>query len=403
MKGDPSEMMSDWFPETPPQAAPFGFFAYASTPPSIPETIKAAIQGINRSQVANIRSWEDLEIGGKIIIGDICAAIDGADFFCADVTTINPNVMFELGYAIAQNKRIWLIRDESYADSRKEFEQLKVLTTVGYSPYENSEEIIKAFFAHKPHTTTNETIFSQSVEPLLAPTTTEARTLVYLKSRFDTEASVRITRVLQDTRLRLTIDDPRETSVRPLTWYGQKLYEGMAFVAHFLSAAREGHRLHNARYALVSGLARGFRLKALLLTEQDDLLAPVDYRDAIRVYATPSEAARLIAEWVEPITAEHAQKSVTPKAYIDVARLATELKGFHLQLGEYVAENEASRLNEYFVETTAYTDVLNGTHTVFVGRKGTGKTANLLRAAAAIGGDVQNLVVLIKPPGRGSA
>lgn len=136
-----------------------------------------------------------------------------------------------------------------------------------------------------------------------------------------------------------------------------------------------------------------------MLTEQDDLLAPLDYRDAMRVYTTPTEAARITADWVQPLAAQRAPQASKPKPYVDVVRLATELKDFHLELGEYVAENEADRLNAYFVETTAYSDVVNGTHTIFVGRKGTGKTANLLRAAEKIGSDVQNLVVLIKPPG----
>ena len=88
---------------------PSGFFAYASTPPDIPATISAAIQSINQTQTAKIKSWESLQINGKYIIAEICAAIDASDFFCADVTGINPNVMFELGFAIARNKRIWLI------------------------------------------------------------------------------------------------------------------------------------------------------------------------------------------------------------------------------------------------------------------------------------------------------
>jgi len=393
-------LQSDWLLEATSCPAPSGFFAYASSPPSIPETIKAAIQGIDRSQAATVVSWESLEVGGKFVIGEICAAIDKAQFFCADITTINANVMFELGYAIAQNKRIWLVRDDSYTDSRKEFEQLKVLTTVGYSPYVNSADIIKGFFLEHPHTTIEATIFRLSIESSLGPASAGSETLLYLKSRLDTEASVRISRVLEDCEIPLTIDDPRETSVRPLTWYGQKLYGAIGFAAHFLSPAREGFRLHNARYAFVSGLARGFGIPSLMLTEQNDLLAPIDYRDAMSLYATPAEAARLTNEWLDSVPALRNRGHHKPKAaYANVIRLATELKDFHLQLGEYVAENEADRLGSYFVETTAYTDVVNGTHTIFVGRKGTGKTANLIRAAAQIGGDIQNLVVIIKPPG----
>ncbi|HUV69102.1 MAG TPA: hypothetical protein VMW15_05525 [Terracidiphilus sp.] len=91
---------------------PNGFFAYPSTPPAIPPTIAGAIAGINATQRASIKSWEEMRVGGKVIIGEICEAIDDADFLCADITGINPNVMFEIGYAIATDKRIWLIRDE---------------------------------------------------------------------------------------------------------------------------------------------------------------------------------------------------------------------------------------------------------------------------------------------------
>jgi hypothetical protein len=171
-------------------------------------------------------------------------------------------------------------------------------------------------------------------------------------------------------------------------------------VAHFLSALREGFRLHNARYALVAGLARGFDVPSLMLTEQSDMLSPIDYRDALCYYTTPSEAARLTGAWLEPIVLARGVQYVTHTTnYAKALKLATELKDFHLNLGDYVAENESRRLLDYFVETTAYMNVVNGTHTIYVGRKGTGKTALLIRAADQIGADVQNLVVLIKPVG----
>jgi hypothetical protein len=88
----------DWSPTLAEMDLPCGFFAYPSSPPSIPPTITAAIEGINRTQAATIRSWETLGINGHYIIEEICGAIDEADFFCADVTGINANVMFELGY-----------------------------------------------------------------------------------------------------------------------------------------------------------------------------------------------------------------------------------------------------------------------------------------------------------------
>ena len=205
---------------------------------------------------------------------------------------------------------------------------------------------------------------------------------------------------MQDSKLPLIVDDPRETSVQPLDWYAQKLFGAIALATHFLSPTREGFRLHNARYALVSGLARGFDVRTLMLTEQSDLLSPIDYRDAIRYYTTPTEAAKEAERWLQPIALGRTDQSSVPRrSYMDVLKLATELKDFHLELGDYVAENESQRLPDYFVETTSFMDVVNGTHAIFVGRKGTGKTSNLIKAASLIGSDVQNLVVLIKPVG----
>jgi hypothetical protein len=378
---------------------PTGFFAYAATPHSIPATIKAAIESVNKSQNAKLVSWEGLEIGGKYIIQEICNTIDDCDFFCADITTINPNVMFELGFAIARDKRIWLIRDDSYVDSKAEFDQLRLLTTVGYRPYTNAEQIIKGFFADNPHSTLEETIFRQSIDPLLGPSN-ESEPLLYLKSRHDTEGSVRVSRVMERLNPKPILDDPRESSVQPLYWYGQKILHAPGILVHFLSPQRDGSRLTTARYALVSGLAKGFDTPLLMLTEQQGVLAPMDYRDQMRYYTTPAEAGKLTEEWLLQISGTGVSLAASARPnHIGAIKLATELRDFHQQLGEYVAENEADLLSNYFVETTAYMDVINGTQTIFVGRKGTGKTASLIQAAHEIGRETANLVCVLKPVG----
>lgn len=378
-----------------PPAKPVGFFAYASLPPSIPETIKAAIETINKSQVVEMISWETLSISGRYIIQQICDTIDDSDFFCADITTINPNVMFEIGFAIGRDKRVWLIRDDSYADPKGEFEQLRLLTTVGYLSYTKAEDIIKGFFADRPHETLESTIFRESIDPLLGPSD-GIDPVLYLLSRHETESSVRVSSVLDRLLLKPVLDDPRESSVQPLYWYGQKSLNAPGILAHFLSQQRIGCKITNARYALVSGLARGFDRPVLMLTEQDDLLAPMDYRDVMRYYTTPTEAGRIAEQWVQQIYKGVDVNSPAP-AHLAAVRLATELRDFHQQLGEYVAENEADRLANYFVETTAHMDIVNGTQTIFVGRKGTGKTASLIQAERELGREVNNLVCVLKP------
>src|SRR5262249_4244092 len=72
-----------------------------------------------------------------------------------------------------------------------------------------------------------------------------------------------------------------------------------------------------------------------------------------------------------------------------------DLKRF--RLGEHIAENEASSLPGYFLETASYRLILEARQILLVGRKGAGKTANLLRASDTLKGDKRNLVCVVKP------
>ena len=127
-----------------------GFFAYPSKPASIPETIKRAVNEINKAQDCHIKTWQECAITGKFIIDVICREIDNVDLFIADLTWANPNVLFELGYAIGTRKRVWLLLDSSFTESKNLFDQLRILTTVGYAPYSNSNDIARQFYNEHP-------------------------------------------------------------------------------------------------------------------------------------------------------------------------------------------------------------------------------------------------------------
>jgi hypothetical protein len=174
---------------------PNGFFAYPSNPKTISETICAAVASLNKSSVIHIKVWEDCRVGGKVIVDEICREIAQADLFCADLTHLNPNVMFELGYAIAKNKRVWLLLDTSLVESSKRFEQLRILTTVGHTPYCNSRDIEQAFYRDSPYSDLSSTIFDIAIRPNL-PQGNRSK-LVYLKNKHNTEASIRINSVRQ--------------------------------------------------------------------------------------------------------------------------------------------------------------------------------------------------------------
>ena len=373
---------------------PKAFFAYPSSGRTLKEPIQEAIRELNAAGQVNIETWEKCNTGGKFIIDTICTAIDAAKLFFADLTGFNANVMFELGYAIARKKRIWLIFDTTYKKEKNMFNQLKVLTTVGHIPCCNSRDIISGFYANNPVEDIENTIYRTAIEPSLIPG--GYHSILYLKSQHENQAAMHMSNLLQK-RLpkKIIVDDPRESTVQSLTWYASRVFGCNGLVCHFTNPEREGTYLQTARHALVCGMAHGSGIPLLMLAE-GEFLSPVDYRDYLKHYKTAPDALSYLEDWLPPVEqALQADKEVT-RVSRSTARLERDLK--NLRFGEYIAENEVESLvGEYFIETAAYDDAVRGNQTVFVGRKGSGKTANLMKLADQLSQSKQNLVCVIKP------
>src|SRR6201986_1641150 len=85
------------------------FVAYPSNIPAKGDAIESAVEILNCGGVVEVTSWRGLAVSGRPIIGTICERIKQSDILIADIPNLNPNVLFELGYAIANRKRLWLI------------------------------------------------------------------------------------------------------------------------------------------------------------------------------------------------------------------------------------------------------------------------------------------------------
>lgn len=373
---------------------PVVFFGYPRIPVAQREAVVAAADRLHATGALSKVLWESLSVAGRFVIDAILEAIDTAGLAAFDVTTLNHNVMFELGYAIGTGQKIWLFRDESDIEAKRKWDRVKILTTVGYSAFTNSEHLVNAFWEDRPDETSH-TIFQTAIADHLQ--SAGAPALFYMPSLHETEAGRKLTRRVrrdEERGIRCVVADPEESSVQSLSWHAQNVYSSAAVVAHFCSPNRYGADVHNARCALVAALARGME-KPLLMLAEDDYTTPIDYRDLVHVYTTAADcrdtADRWLAEKLAP-TYERLRTRPQPSAG---TQLAVELRS--LRLGEHVAENEAADLAEYFIETASFQEVLEKNTTVFVGRKGTGKTANMIQAAATLRADKRNLVCVIKP------
>jgi hypothetical protein len=145
----------------------------------------------------------------------------------------------------------------------------------------------------------------------------------------------------------------------------------------------------------VAGLATALKKPLLMLAERE-FLAPVDYCDLLKHYHSARDAVRDLDQWLGIVDELASKKERDTDDYARRVALAAGLK--RLKLGAYIAEEEATAPQDWFVETLAFRDALNGKRSVFVGHKGSGKTANLLMLKDELTADKRNLVCVIKPP-----
>ena len=362
-----------------------GFFAYSGQPKSVEESIEEAITLVNDSGIALLRSWKSCDVNGKLIIDEVTRAIDESDYFCADLTGFSDNVIFELGYAIAKNKFIFLILDHSHIESMRQYKELSFLTTIGYEKYVNSSDIVQAFTSFISDPNPRETQRKSQGAGFSKP-------LLFLKSQFDTPCSRAISNKISDYKIPCTTDDASENRVQPIDWYLEQLSN--AALIEFSATSRSGYELQNSKCSLVAGLALGYNLELLMVAEEPYEI-PIDYKDFLITYDNKQQCEKIVSEFLDPLKERlleyYSHKSISQK----IKKKTTDFQ--QISFGEFLAENESEELPDYYVETFSLSTLTKNDNNIVIGRKGTGKTATLYYLKSLLEKDSRNHVCLIKP------
>jgi hypothetical protein len=161
-------------------------------------------------------------------------------------------------------------------------------------------------------------------------------------------------------------------------------------LVHLLGPERKRATIHNARASFIAGIAHGLE-RPLLIVAPESYSVPLDYRDLLHSYPTVRNLQLAVNRWLDNLPT--AASPVRPPGR---TKIEVELP---LSFGDYVAEDETTALPDYFVDTAEYGSIIRRGNAIFVGRKGTGKTATMLTATAQLLSDKRNLVVPIKPSG----
>lgn len=377
------------------------FFAYSSAPARLAETVEEAIFGINADGGGrvDVHSWRDLKATGKVVIDEICREIKKSDLVLCDLTGLNPNVLFECGFAVAQGKRIWLTVDGTVQKHKENIDLFDGLRSLGYCAYDNDEKIVNDFFREQPFRDLETTLLSQYAGIVQTGRSGSQTDIFYLKSRIEHMASKRLTRFIGSLGRSVVVDDASENRFQPMQWYVSNIVQSRSIIIHMLSDEHSTtHMVENAKYAFYAGMAYGLN-RHLLMLAQDPYVPPFDYQDLIVVHSTANECVTAAEKWLGSVFIKGDSVRGAPRSTASrgESEKDAELTLLEIRLGDPVAEYDTDGLSQYFVETGQYHSALQSSVGLFVGRKGTGKTANLLRAAEHFGSDHRNLVVVIKP------
>lgn len=361
------------------------FFAYPSSPAACPEAMSTAAKAL-RAQGAGATTWQEALPAGRILIDSITERIDAADAVVAEISSMNPNVLFEAGYALAKNKHLYLAIDETLAAATRLWNEVGLFATTGRIGYHGNGDALAKELAETPPPEEDRTLLVSLIAEAGQPQSAS----IFAPSvpvRF--QAADMLDKELANRADIRVLASGEDLGLAQLSYYASEIYRSSGAILHFMNPDRTQATVHNARASFLAGFAHGLDRPVLMLAEAE-YVPPLDYRDMMFVYQTAAQMVGRLRSWLASVPLDRASSR-----RIDRVKLSLELPV--TTFGQYVAENEDRQLEEYFIETSEFTRLLDGEASVYVGRKGTGKTATMLRASAEIARDKRNLVVRVKP------
>lgn len=359
-----------------------GLVAYPSTPVSVGAAVRGALETLRADRSApQFTSWEENDVAGRFIVDPILVRINEGDLLVADITRLNFNVVFEIGYAIGARKRVYLICNSGIVGSSDLIREVGIFDTLGYTKYANSPglaELLRGITDAEPLNFDGTRINAGAPAYVVLP-------------RTKTDAEIRLISRIKKARLGFRSFDPEEQGRLAAGDAIENVAQSHGVVTMLLPKDRVDASVHNYRAAFVAGLSLAIDKQLLLLQDGDDPV-PLDYRDLVRSVRFPDQIDEYVADFAAGVGARF---QVTSAPVVSEPRTFLE----RLNLGASAAENELQELSHYYLETDEYRRGLRGEIRVVTGRKGAGKTALFAQLRDNLRRDKSRIVLDLKPEG----
>jgi hypothetical protein len=361
------------------------FFAYEGGHQDNINAISAGIKEFNKHQSTySASTWEEMSIVGMPINSEIFKCIDECEIFSCDLTYLNHNVLFELGYAIGKRRRIIIFLNNTVVDAEKNYRSLKFLRNVGYSVFINGKDVLRGL---QVKDSAKENILDELVR--IDSCEKNVVDVFLINNKIENQASLDVKDSIKKIKkYNIIVNDTSEVEYKSLVWYLNTIIKSKSVVLHMLGTDKVGNHENNAEFSFYAGLACGLDKKVLLIAP-GPFVAPIDYTDILMEYDTAEECVSKTRDWIEKnVKIEGARITSTEDEDISLLKLG---------IGIEIAEEEESSLIDYYVEIDPYRRALRRKSAFFIGRKGVGKSALFIKLKHDLEQDGDIITVPLKP------
>ncbi len=362
------------------EPCPQVFAAFPSKPPELYDTVRRAIGKADSSDSQlSFHAWPESDIAGRPLSQPIVSGIENAAFVVADVTILNFNVTYEIGFAIGTKRRVYLIRNQTLRQDDDSISRVGIFDTLGHVGYGDSLELARILTSGIDQT------------PLETNFPLDQKTPVYiLETPYRNDDMGYIVSRTKKARLQYRSFNPSEEVRMAAIDSVKHVASSHGVILPLLSTAMRDASIHNIRAAFVAGLAHGMRKPTLILQGQEGPV-PLDVRDFVKSYRHLNEIDEYIQQFALEVV--DSMQNVEPAATPTRDTLA------RLTIGDPMAENEFQILDNYYLRRDEFGRSIRGEVNMVVGRKGSGKTALFSQVRNELRRDTSRIVVDLKPEG----
>lgn len=411
-----------------------GFFAFPCEPSDRENIIEKSIKLINSKESSNnfrITSWTNIKKTSSRIISNILECIEKSDVLIADISGLNPNVLFEIGYAFGSGRKLLLfIQGFSSNDRQKDMGDIELISGLNIDSYENGEQLTEKILANIPDIFINR-------EPEINKYRDNTQILknlqdrgFFIKGMTNHQNGLVALSCFKNIYANCVVDDWNEDVSQTLTFYIKEVEKASGIAALFIDKDWDYSQKINARFSFICGMALAMRRQVLMIG-MPGFKSPLDYRDIMVIgnnennikkaivdrfslnIETPtakllspdllkSEEEPNIGNKVLPIVNKKKEPNIQLKNNNLLKNSITnedkEIILIDINIGNSVAENEEHELFEYYIETGQYHRALTSKQSIIVGNKGSGKTACFYQVRNYLKkNNPKNLICEIKP------